>query len=187
MDLVEQFVNLSGLRKSLHESVLRRVPDFVSIGLKVKDKRAQLVDLYKCYLGVKEIRKAATMMAEEDVTSELMNQSFALPLEKKCSSLAKFCELVESTLDFNAVNEGKYLVNPNFDNDLQELRAKLDDVKDGIDRSLNKMASSVGLDKKNVKLENTAQHGYVFRVTMKDEKGKGDGASSAGTLKRCRL
>ena len=58
LDIVEALVNSSGARKSLHEAVLRRLPDFESLALKIKDDRAQLGDLYKAYLGLKEVKIA---------------------------------------------------------------------------------------------------------------------------------
>ena len=58
LDIVEALVNSSGARKSLHEAVLRRLPDFESLALKIKDERAQLGDLYKAYLGLKEVKNA---------------------------------------------------------------------------------------------------------------------------------
>ena len=79
-------------------------------------------------------------------------------------------ELIETTLDFEAVSQSNYLVNPSFDDELKVLHAQLEKVKGNIDGSLNKISRYIGLDKKNIKLEHSSLHGYCYRVTMKDEK-----------------
>ena len=73
-------------------------------------------------------------------------------------------------MDFNAISQNSYLVNPNFDEDLKDLNEKLEEVRSNIEASVNKISRYIGLDKKNIKLEHSPQHGYVYRVTMKDEK-----------------
>ena len=61
-------------------------------------------------------------------------------------------------------------MNPSFDDELKVLHDKLEKIKGNIDASLDKIARYIGLDKKSIKLEHTSQHGYCYRVTMKDEK-----------------
>ena len=61
-------------------------------------------------------------------------------------------------------------MNPSFDDELKVLHDRLAEVQENIDSSLNKIARYIGLDKKNIKLEHSSQHGYCYRVTMKDEK-----------------
>lgn len=73
-------------------------------------------------------------------------------------------------MDFNAISQSNYLVNPSFDDELKVLNEKLEEVKSNIETSVNKIARYVGLDKKSIKLELSSQHGYCYRVTMKDEK-----------------
>ena len=171
LNMVEQLLNASGARKTLHESILRRIPDFQSIGLKVKDKKAQLGDLYKGYTGIREVKKMVELLEnEDDLNSDLFKENFVKPLTNKSNGFGKYLDLIDSTLDFDSLNDGKYMVNPNFDNELQSLKSELDEVKEEIENSLKKVVASTGLDKKAVKLETSAQHGYTFRVTMKDEK-----------------
>ena len=73
-------------------------------------------------------------------------------------------------MDFNAISQNSYLVNPSFDDELKIMNEKLEEVKSNIEASVNKIARYVGLDKKNIKLELSSQHGYCYRVTLKDEK-----------------
>ena len=61
------------------------------------------------------------------------------------------------------------MVNAAFDDDLLKIKAEMDSLKEDIEAAASKMASSLGLDKKSLKLDWSTQHGYCFRVTMKDE------------------
>ena len=70
--------------------------------------------------------------------------------------------LVFQTLDFDAINEGggsgKCRVNANFDDELLDLKNRLDKCQEEIDASLDRLVRGLsGLDKKSVKLENSSQ------------------------------
>ena len=85
-------------------------------------------------------------------------------------SFYNFQDLIETTLDFSSLSENRYMVNPSFDDNLKVLHDRLHEIKDKIESSHDKVSRYIGLDKKNIKLELTNQHGYCYRVTMKDEK-----------------
>ena len=61
-------------------------------------------------------------------------------------------------------------MNPSFDDNLKELYDRLQEIKTKMETSHDKLSRYIGLEKKNIKLELSNQHGYCFRVTMKDEK-----------------
>jgi len=69
------------------------------------------------------------------------------------------------------VREGKFLVKPEFDEALSELREELDAVESKIQRVVTNCANELMLEVgKQLKLEHSSQHGYYMRLTMKDEK-----------------
>ena len=61
-------------------------------------------------------------------------------------------------------------MNPSFDDNLKELYDRLQEIRAKMETSHDKLSRYIGLEKKNIKLELSNQHGYCFRVTMKDEK-----------------
>ena len=61
-------------------------------------------------------------------------------------------------------------MNPSFDDNLKELYDRLQEITAKMETSHDKLSRYIGLEKKNIKLELSNQHGYCFRVTMKDEK-----------------
>ena len=62
------------------------------------------------------------------------------------------------------------MVNPSFDDQLKELYEKQEELRNNIEGTTRSIAKYIGLDQKSIKLELSTQHGYCFRVTMKDEK-----------------
>lgn len=52
-----------------------------------------------------------------------------------------------------------------------ELKESMDEAKEKMERQLKRTADDLGLDAgKSIKLEFTSQFGYVFRITLKEEK-----------------
>ena len=62
------------------------------------------------------------------------------------------------------------MVNPSFDDQLKELYEKQEELRNNIEGTTRSISKYTGLDHKSIKLELSTQHGYCFRVTMKDEK-----------------
>jgi DNA mismatch repair protein MSH2 len=92
-------------------------------------------------------------------------------LAAAATDFEKYCQLVETTLDLDQVRLGQFLVKPDFDDDLGELRTELDSLVGRVQRTLTALASELGLDADKVlKLEQSGQLGYYFRLTMKEEK-----------------
>lgn len=169
LSLVEAFVCDSGARKMIHDNYLRRIPDLESLSVKLEEKKNSLQDLYKCYQGAKEVTKLTEYMSGMGL--KLVNDTFVGPLTKRLEKLRMYIELVEATLDMEAIsNEGVFELKATFDDELMHLSEKKSKLKGEMESSAADIARTVGLDAKSIKLEFTNQHGYTYRVTMKDEK-----------------
>lgn len=83
--------------------------------------------------------------------------------------LKGFKAMVESIIDVDSIEKGEYLVNPSFDEQLQELKATMDGFESKMEKIHSKAISELGID--GVKLEYVSHLGYHFRVTLKDESG----------------
>lgn len=169
LSVVKALVDDSSSRKSLHDNLLRRIPDFQSLSVKLEAKKNSLQDLYKCYLGAKDVKRLAEAL--DNMAAPLIHETFVQPLNNKLSNLEKFIDLVETTIDMDAIAEDNaFVVKSEFDDELMRLGGKKAEIKADIESALAVVAKYVGLDLKSVKLEFTNQHGYTYRVTMKDEK-----------------
>ena len=77
---------------------------------------------------------------------------------------------VEETLEEESVAEGTFRVKPAFDEDLQAFQKDMDAIKKKIDSAQSSEARKLGMDPKALKCERSKQHGFCFRVTLKDER-----------------
>ena len=74
-------------------------------------------------------------------------------------------EMVSKVMDFSKVNEGKYLVNPQFVESLQDTHEELEALGREVKEALGEVARQIGRDAdKGVKTEMHPVHGYCFRV-----------------------
>ena len=88
--MVEQLIENSSSRKSLHDTVLRKVSDLESLSIKLADKRAGLVDLYKIYSSVKEVEKISEIFGQMKTDSDVLKEHFGVPFVKKLDKMEKF-------------------------------------------------------------------------------------------------
>uniref|UniRef100_A0A182SM18 DNA mismatch repair proteins mutS family domain-containing protein n=1 Tax=Anopheles maculatus TaxID=74869 RepID=A0A182SM18_9DIPT len=78
--------------------------------------------------------------------------------------------MVEQIIDLEAVEQGEYLVKSDFDSQLQERKQEMDEIHSKMKRHLASVAKDIGLEAgSSIKLEFVSQHGYHFRITLKDE------------------
>ena len=93
LDIVEYLIDNVNTRKTLHDSSLRKVPDFESIAIRIRDKRAGLQDLYKIYLGVKEIKSIIKVLSDNENTiiKEYFTDLFTKQFEKMQKYQVSYC------------------------------------------------------------------------------------------------
>ena len=75
--------------------------------------------------------------------------------------------MVQEVLDFESVETQEFLINSDFDECLTESKQDLDGIKAKMEREQAKASRETGVE--SLKLEFVSQHGYHFRVTLKDE------------------
>ncbi|XP_068207962.1 DNA mismatch repair protein Msh2-like [Palaemon carinicauda] len=171
-DLVEALVSSVDLRHSLGEEHLKSIPDLHRLARKLTRKAATLQDCYRFYLCVQRLPNLCEAIAKYEgphVTS--LAAVFTTPLQELISDLTKFQEMIETTVDMEQAKLGEYVIKPDFDEKLGELRESMDQLEGDIQSQLRKAASDLGLEAgKSIKLESNAQLGYFFRVTLKEEK-----------------
>jgi DNA mismatch repair ATPase MutS len=101
------------------------------------------------------------------------------------SSLSKYAEMVEQTLDLSELDNHNYVIKPDYDERLQELATKLAEVctmlvfvseveillayaqiRDGLDQQHRDVGRDLDLElDKKLHLENSQNYGYCFRLT----------------------
>ncbi|XP_047531319.1 DNA mismatch repair protein Msh2 [Vanessa atalanta] len=169
-DIVELLMNNTQLRQQLHEDHLRRIPDLQALARRLTRKKANLQDCYRIYQALNRLPALLQCLAEANDAT--LHSSLAEPIAELNNDLEKFQQMIEATVDMDAVERGDYLVKPSFDEQLQSLADQLETLQSSAEKELNKAARELGLDAgKTIKLESNPQNGFNFRVTLKEEHG----------------
>jgi DNA mismatch repair protein MSH2 len=166
--LVEAFVNDTELRQTMQEDHLRSVPDLYRLAKRFQRKMANLEDVVKAYQVV--IRLPAFIGTLEGVMDEQYQEpleaAYTSKLREQAGSLSKLVEMVETTVDLEAMDHHEFIIKPEFDDSLRIIRKKLDRLKDSMEKE--HLDASRDLDQdidKKLFLENHKTHGWVFRLT----------------------
>jgi len=97
---------------------------------------------------------------------EPLDEAYTTKLQEYSDSLAKLAEMVETTVDLEALDNHEFIIKPEFDDGLRTIRKKLDKLKGEIYNE-HKLASrdlSQEMDKK-LFIENHKVHGWCMRLT----------------------
>lgn len=169
--LVEAFVMDTELRQTMQEEHLRSIPDLNRLVKKFQRKVANLEDVVRAYQVV--IRLPGFIGTLEGVIDEQyqvpLEAEYTAKLRELNGSLAKLAEMVETTVDLEALDHHEFIIKPEFDESLRIIRRKLDKLKHDMDAEHRRAGKDLSqeLDKK-LFLENHRVHGYCFRLTRNE-------------------
>lgn len=167
-DVVECFVVNQEVRSSFHKEHLSSIPDVLMLSNKLSRKRANLQDVFKIYqviLRLPEMLETLKSMNNSVVTSALYQ-----PFTDILTDLSNYESMVEEVLDLKAVERGEYLIKASFDDQLNNIKIKMDSVEAKIRKEAKISARTLGLDEgTSLKLDYVSHLGYHFRTTKKED------------------
>ncbi|QDS71889.1 MutS-like protein [Venturia effusa] len=166
--LVEAFVVDTELRQIMQEDHLRSIPDLFRLAKKFQRRLANLEDVVRAYQVA--IRLPGILESLEGVMDEQykdpLDREYTSKLKDCSASLAKLCEMVETTVDLEALDRHEFIIKSEFDDALEILHKRLDKCRDGIDSEHRQVGDDLGLDtEKKLMLENHKTHGWCLRLT----------------------
>ncbi|KAL7422721.1 MSH2 protein [Cryptotrichosporon argae] len=161
--LVEMFVEDDMIRRSLQDEHLRKMPDFHRISKRFHRGVAGLEDVVRVYQAVEV---------------EYIEQ------------LDKYLQLVEDTIDLDELANHNFVLRASYDNQLENIKAKLIATRDELDEEHRRVGQDLGLDiDKKLHLENHQVYKYSLRITkaeaglLRNKKGYFDLATQkSGTI-----
>ncbi|KAJ5924597.1 hypothetical protein N7466_008784 [Penicillium verhagenii] len=166
--LVEAFVVNTELRQTMQEEHLRAIPDLYRLAKRFQRKQANLEDVVRVY------QVAIRLPGFVHALGEVIDEDYQTPLEKEYTSklrshsdsLARLEEMVETTVDLDALDNHEFIIKPEFDDSLRIIRKKLDKMRNEMDDEHRHVAKDLNQDmEKKLFLENHRTHGWCFRVT----------------------
>ena len=170
-NLVEAFINDTELRQSLQEDHLRSIPDLYRLARKFQKKSANLEDVVRMYQVV--IRIPGFIKALDSVIDETykdhLDQAYTKPLRELSDRLSKLSDMVEATVDLDALDRHEFIIKPEYDDGLRQLRLAIDRLKRDMANEHQRVGNDLNqeIDKK-LFLENHRVHGFVFRLTRQE-------------------
>ncbi|TVY41489.1 DNA mismatch repair protein [Lachnellula occidentalis] len=166
--LVEAFVEDTELRQTIQEEHLRSIPDLYRLAKRFQKKLANLQDVVRAYQVV--IRLPNIIGTLEGVMDEQykdpLDEAYTTKLREYSDSLAKLAEMVETTVDLDAMDHHEYKIKPEFDDSLKMIKRKMDKNRHEMDTEHKNASTDLGqeMDKK-LFLENHKVHGWCMRLT----------------------
>ncbi|KAB0801844.1 hypothetical protein PPYR_04030 [Photinus pyralis] len=168
LEVVETLLQNSELRHMLHSNCLTRTPDLLLWSKKLTNCKASLQDCYRVYQTVGNVPSIVNVLRKAENTC--IKSILIDPICDVLLDMERYQSMIEETLDLNLVDRGEYFVVASFNDQLQELTNKKTKIEEKMQKVLRSAASELGFEAgKSIKLECTEQHGYFFRVTLKEE------------------
>ncbi|CAJ2509227.1 Uu.00g142530.m01.CDS01 [Anthostomella pinea] len=166
--LVEAFVNGTELRQTMQEEHLKSVPDLYRLAKRFQRKKANLEDVVRAYQVI--IRLPGFLGTLEGVMDEIykdpLDEAYTNKLRELSDSLGKLAEMVETTVDLDALDNHEFIIKPEFDDGLRIVRRKLDKLRSNMDKEYHEAAADLNQDEnKKIFLENHKVHGWCMRLT----------------------
>ncbi|KAJ7021388.1 muts domain V-domain-containing protein [Mycena alexandri] len=177
-NLVETFVEDSNSRRTLQDEYMKMMPDMHRLSKRFQKGVASLEDVIRVYQVVLllpgMIQALENVQTENEEYSALIDELYLVALRGFNENLEKYSEMVEQTIDLEQLDSHKYVIKPEYDDQLGALAEKLEATRDGLDREHKSVGRDLDLElDKKLHLENNQTYGYCFRVTKNDSKGIG--------------
>ena len=172
-NIVEVFVEETELRCSVYDK-LRKTPDLRRYIKKFRRGQARLQDLVALYDLLRRLPGLVDSLDEyEGGHEELLSTLYTSKIKQHLESTAQFNMMVETTMDFDALRENKYLVDAKFDTQLDDLRQTMDGIAADVQAHYREIQGKLRMAEKQLHLEDEhhlASNSFCFRVTQKEEK-----------------
>uniref|UniRef100_A0A182VSS0 DNA mismatch repair proteins mutS family domain-containing protein n=1 Tax=Anopheles minimus TaxID=112268 RepID=A0A182VSS0_9DIPT len=169
-DIVEYFVDNTMVRTDLYENHLKKLPDIMFVLKRLLRRKASLQDIFRLYQVILRVPRMLSQLDVHNTGNVAVLNNIYNPIKDSLADLKLFKAMVEQIIDLESVEQGEYLVKADFDSQLQEQKQEMDEVHSKMKRHLSAVAKDIGLEAgSSIKLECVSQHGFHFRITLKDE------------------
>ncbi|KAI9894185.1 MAG: MutS-like protein [Vezdaea aestivalis] len=169
--LVEAFFVDTELRQTMQEEHLRSVPDLFRLTKRFQRKVANLEDVVRVYQVIIRLPGLIGTLngVMDEKYKEPLDAAYTDQLQEKYNMLEKLQDLVETTVDLEALDRHEFLIKANFDDNLKYIQQTLDRISKDMKKEHKRVSQDLGqeIDKK-LFMENHRVHGWCFRLTRNE-------------------
>ncbi|KTW27744.1 hypothetical protein T552_02183 [Pneumocystis carinii B80] len=165
--LVEAFFKNSRTMRMVEE-FLKSFPDIYKLSRKFEKKATTLEEVVRVYQTIVKIPDLITALEEiEDVNYlPLIEETYLSKLRELYETFKKYIELVETTIDFKAMDNHEWVVKSEFDDSLCRFSDQLNEIKNTIQEEYIRVGEDLEQDTlKKLKLEQSEIYGWCLRLT----------------------
>ncbi|KAH9458926.1 hypothetical protein Pst134EA_019080 [Puccinia striiformis f. sp. tritici] len=166
------------LRQALQDDHLKAMPDLTRISKRFIQGAGSLEDVVRVYQAVVKLPEILEALEKADdfeidkkqEAKDLLNLIYCVPFQDCVTNLAQYVEMVETTVDLDELENHQFIIKPDFDDELKELKNALDQNRNQLNEEHQRVANDLGMgiDSKTLHFENHQVYGYVFRLTRKE-------------------
>ena len=177
--LLEAFTSDTELRQTMQEEHLRSMPDLYRMAKKFQRKKANLEDVVRMYqVAIRLPTLIATLEAVMDESyKNPLDESYTSKLKEYNLSFSKLMEMVETTVDLDALANHEFIIKSDWDDTLKIVRKKIDKLRRDMEAEHRRVADDLNQEReKKLFLENHRVHSWCFRLTRTEAgciRGKG--------------
>jgi len=169
--LVEAFMEYSQIRQALQEEHLKTIPDLHRLGKRFQKRTANLEDVVRVYQVVIKLPNVLLCLdsIQDERYRERLESSYITDLNEICTNLEKLGEMVETTVDLEALDRHEFLIKADFDANLKAIRGELDAVRLEMQEEHERVGEDLNQDtEKKLRLERHQVYGWCLRLTTKE-------------------
>lgn len=167
LDVLESLVENQETRLILYKDYLNIIPDVLMLTNKLSRKRAGLIDVFKIYQVI--LRLPDILRLLKGLDSNAVNIMLYSPLKDLMQDLKKIEDMVEEVMDIDGLKKGEYFVRASFDEQLQEIKEKMDAIEAKMRKETKSYAKILGLTEgTSLKLDFVSHLGFYLRTTRKE-------------------
>ena len=166
--LVEAFVMDTELRQTMQEEHLRSIPDLYRLAKRFQRKAANLEDVVRAYQVAIRLPGFITTLENQmdEQYKDPLDSEYTSKLIQYSNSLIKLQEMVETTIDLDAMDRHEFIIKSEFDESLRIISKRLAKLKADMEKEYERVGDDLDQETgKKLFMENHRVHGWCFRLT----------------------
>lgn len=168
LDVIQCLVDNEETRNILHKEFMNIMPDVLMLINKLTRKRGMLIDVFKIYQVVSRVPEILKLLS--DVENTAVNSMLCTPIKDIIQDLKKIEDLVEEIIDIESLKKGEYLVRASFDEQLHEIKSKMDLIEAKLTKETRAHAKLLSISEGSLfKLDYVTNLGFYLRTNKKED------------------